>query len=233
MYYSREASTNQYGWEAFSFAVIVTEWPFAMVSNTLFFVCFYWLVGLNPNGNRTGFFYISYVLLGIFSLTLGQAIAAFSPNDIVASMLNPIFTSMMMLFSGVTITYSQMPLFWRRWMYWVSPYHYFIEGVIVNDMHGTRVNCKPQEFFSFTPGAGQTCNQFAGSWVASTHGYLRDPAATGSCEYCVYRTGDEFFKTLSWAFAHRWRNFCILLGFTAFNILFTVFMTRMYKVNKR
>ncbi|KAJ2099259.1 ATP-binding cassette transporter snq2 [Coemansia sp. S100] len=233
MYYSREASTNQYGWEAFSFAVIVTEWPFAVVSNTLFFVCFYWLVGLNSIGNRTGYFYISYILLGIFSLTLGQAIAAFSPNDVVASMLNPIFTSMMMLFSGVTITYSQMPLFWRRWMYWISPYHYFIEGVIVNDMHGTRINCKPNEFFSFTPGAGQSCNQFAGSWVGSTRGYLRDPAATGSCEYCIYRTGDEYYNTLSWSFGHRWRNFCILLGFTAFNIAFTVFMTRMYKVNKR
>ncbi|KAJ2445171.1 ATP-binding cassette transporter snq2, partial [Coemansia sp. RSA 2424] len=142
IYYSREASTNQYGWEAFSFAVIVTEWPFAVVSNTLFFVCFYWLVGLNSLANRTGYFYIAYILLGIFSLSLGQAIAAFSPNDIVASMLNPIFTSMMMLFSGVTITYSQMPHFWHSWMYWLSPYHYFIEGVIVNEMHDTPIRCK-------------------------------------------------------------------------------------------
>ncbi|KAJ2641664.1 ATP-binding cassette transporter snq2, partial [Coemansia sp. RSA 1694] len=220
IYYSREASTNQYGWEAFSFAVIVTEWPFAVVSNTLFFVCFYWLVGLNSLANRTGYFYIAYILLGIFSLSLGQAIAAFSPNDIVASMLNPIFTSMMMLFSGVTITYSQMPHFWHSWMYWLSPYHYFIEGVIVNEMHDTPIRCKS---------TGQSCSQFAGSWVDSTRGYLRDPGATGSCDYCMYLTGDEYFNTLNWSFAHRWRNFCILLGFTAFNVLFTVFMTRMYK----
>ncbi|KAJ2791803.1 ATP-binding cassette transporter snq2 [Coemansia linderi] len=233
LYYSREASSNQYGWEAFSFAVIITEWPFALLSNTLFFVCFYWLVGLNSNGNRTGYFYIAYIFLGIFSLTLGQAIAAFSPNDIVSSMLNPIFTSMMMLFSGVTITYSQMPLFWRRWMYWASPYHYFIEGVIVNEMHGTPIICKPREFYPFTPVAGQTCGQFAGAFVDSTRGYLRDLSATGTCEYCTYRTGDEYFKTLDWAFNHRWRNFCILLGFIVFNIAFTSFMTGVYKVNKR
>ncbi|KAJ2834477.1 ATP-binding cassette transporter snq2 [Coemansia furcata] len=139
MYYSRESSTSHYGWEAFSFAVIVTEWPFAMVNSTLFFVCFYWLAGLNPNGNRTGFFYISYIILDLFSITLGQAIAALSPNDIVASMINPTLTSMMALFSGVTITYLQMPLFWRRWMYWLTAYHYFIEGVIVNDMHVCRI----------------------------------------------------------------------------------------------
>ncbi|KAJ2743730.1 ATP-binding cassette transporter snq2 [Coemansia sp. BCRC 34301] len=232
-YYGREASTNQYGWAAFSFAVIITEWPFAIVSNTVFFVCFYWLVGLNSLANRTGYFYIAYILLGIFSLTLGQAIAAFSPNDVVASMLNPIFTSMMMLFCGVTITYRQMPRFWRSWMYWLSPYHYFIEGVIVNEMHDTPVRCKSKEFFAFTPAAGQSCAQFAGPWVDSARGYLRDPGATTSCDYCMYLTGDEYYDTLSWSFAHRWRNFCILLGFVAFNILFTVFMTRIYKVNKR
>ncbi|KAJ2907956.1 ATP-binding cassette transporter snq2, partial [Coemansia aciculifera] len=233
MYYSREASTNQYGWEAFSFAVIITEWPFAIVSNTVFFVCFYWLVGLNSLANRTGYFYIAYIFLGIFSLSIGQAIAAFSPNDVVASMLNPIFTSMMMLFCGVTITYSQMPRFWRSWMYWLSPYHYFIEGVIVNELHDTPIVCKPREFFSFTPAAGQSCQQFAGSFIASSRGYLDDPASTGSCGYCMYRTGDEYFETLNWSFAHRWRNFCILLGFIVFNLVFTVFMTRMYKVNKR
>ncbi|KAJ2724461.1 ATP-binding cassette transporter snq2 [Coemansia sp. Benny D115] len=233
LYYSREASTNQYGWEAFSFAIIITEWPFAVVSNTLFFVCFYWLVGLNSLANRTGFFYIAYILLGIFSLTLGQAIAAFSPNDIVASMLNPIFTTMMTLFCGVTIPYSQMPRFWRSWMYWLSPYTYFIESVITNDLHETPIRCKSREFFSFTPADGQTCGQFAGSWLSSASGYIRDMASTTSCEYCPYRNGDEYYRNLNWSFTHRWRNWCILLGFTAFNIVFTVFMVRIYKVNRR
>ncbi|KAJ1642731.1 ATP-binding cassette transporter snq2 [Coemansia asiatica] len=233
LYYSREASSNQYGWEAFSFAIIVTEWPFAIFSNTMFFVCFYWLVGLNSLANRTGYFYIAYILLGIFSLTLGQAIAAFSPNDIVASMLNPIFTTMMTLFCGVTIPYFQMPRFWRSWMYWLSPYTYFIEGVITNDLHQTPIRCKQNEFFSFTAPAGQDCQEFAGNWVTSHVGYIRDMTATGTCEYCPYSVGDDYYQNLNWSFNHRWRNWCILLGFTAFNVLFTVFMVRIYKVNKR
>ncbi|KAJ2235056.1 ATP-binding cassette transporter snq2 [Coemansia sp. RSA 1722] len=233
LYYSREASTNQYGWEAFSFAIIVTEWPFAIFSNTVFFVCFYWLVGLNSLANRTGYFYIAYVLLGTFSLTLGQAIAAFSPNDIVASMLNPIFTTMMTLFCGVTIPYLQMPLFWRRWMYWLSPYTYFIEGVITNDLYQTPIRCKRGEFFNFTPPSGQSCQEFAGDWLSSNVGYIRDISSTTTCEYCPYSVGEDYYRNLNWSFSHRWRNWCILLGFTVFNILFTVFMVRIYKVNKR
>ncbi|KAJ2381307.1 ATP-binding cassette transporter snq2, partial [Coemansia sp. RSA 2603] len=233
LYYSREASTNQYGWEAFSFAVIVTEWPFAIFCNTVFFVCFYWLVGLNSLANRTGYFYIAYILLGIFSLTLGQAIAAFSPNDIVASMLNPIFTTMMTLFCGVTIPYFNMPRFWRSWMYWLSPYTYFIEGVITNDLHDTPIRCKSAEFYSFTPPQGQSCAQYAGQWLSSAAGYIRDMESTTSCDYCPYSKGDDYYRNLNWSFSHRWRNWCILLGFTAFNVIFTIFMVRIYKVNKR
>ncbi|KAJ1723938.1 ATP-binding cassette transporter snq2 [Coemansia erecta] len=233
LYYSREASTNQYGWEAFSFAIIVTEWPFAIFSNTVFFVCFYWLVGLNSLANRTGYFYIAYILLGIFSLTLGQAIAAFSPNDIIASMLNPIFTTMMTLFCGVTIPYFNMPRFWRSWMYWLSPYTYFIEGVITNDLHDTPIRCKSGEFFNFMPPDGQTCQQYAGDWMSSAVGYIRDMSSTTTCEYCPYSVGDDYYRNLNWSFSHRWRNWCILLGFTVANVLFTIFMIRIYKVNKR
>ncbi|KAJ1956133.1 ATP-binding cassette transporter snq2, partial [Dipsacomyces acuminosporus] len=165
LYYGREASSNQYGWRAFAFAIIFTEWPFAIVANTIFFVCFYWTVGLNALSDRIGYFYISYIVLGLFSLSLGQAIAAFSPNDIVAAMLNPIFTAMITLFCGVTIPYVQMPKFWRSWMYWLSPYMYYVEGVITNDLHETRVSCRKSEFYLFNPPDGQTCAQYAGDWV--------------------------------------------------------------------
>ncbi|KAJ2805553.1 ATP-binding cassette transporter snq2, partial [Coemansia guatemalensis] len=136
-YYSRESSTNQYGWRAFAFAIIVTEWPFSFVSNTLFFVAFYWTVGLNGITDRIGYFYLLYIVLGVFSLSLGQAIASFSPSEVVAAMINPVFTAMSTLFCGVTVPYAQMPKFWRSWMYWLSPYTYYVEGVVTNDLHSS------------------------------------------------------------------------------------------------
>ncbi|KAJ2373879.1 ATP-binding cassette transporter snq2, partial [Coemansia sp. RSA 2603] len=232
-YYGRETSTNQYGWRAFAAAIILTEWPFSFVTNTVFFVCFYWTVGLNSITDRVGYFYISYIILGLFSLTLGQAIASFSPNDIIAAMFNPIFTAMIILFCGVTIPYEQMPKFWRRWMYWLSPYHYYVEGVITNDLHGSQIKCRNNEFFVFSPPDGKTCNEYAGDWVSKAIGYLNNPDATDNCQYCSYKVGDEFYTSLSWSFNHRWRNIGILLGFIAFNVVFTVVMIRIYKVNKR
>ncbi|KAJ2645474.1 ATP-binding cassette transporter snq2 [Coemansia sp. RSA 1250] len=99
-YYSRESSTNQYSWLAFSISVIFVEWPFTIVANTAFVVCFYWTAGLNSASNRVGYFYIIYVLLGLYAISLGQFVASWTPNDIVASMINPIFTTMATLFAG-------------------------------------------------------------------------------------------------------------------------------------
>ncbi|KAJ2809410.1 ATP-binding cassette transporter snq2 [Coemansia guatemalensis] len=232
-YYARESSTNQYGWRAFTIAIVLVEWPFAIVANTLFFVAFYWTVGLNGLSDRIGYFFLQYQILGLFSVTLGQAIAAFSPNDIVAAMINPVFTTIMTLFCGVTITYSNMPGFWRAWMYWLSPYMYYIEGVITNDLHDSTVQCKEQELYTFEPPAGQSCLEYAGDWIREAAGYMVNPSATALCQYCPYSIGDEYYGSLNWSFAHRYRNLGIMVGFVVFNVAFTALMIRCYKVNKR
>ncbi|KAJ1942183.1 ATP-binding cassette transporter snq2, partial [Linderina macrospora] len=234
LYYGRESSSNQYGWRAFSVAIIFTEWPFAIVANTLFFLCFYWTVSLNSLSDRIGYFYIAYIILGLFSLTIGQAIASFCPNDIVASMVNPIFTAMMTLMCGVTMPKAMMPKFYSSWLYWLSPYTYAIEGIVTNDLHGSPVRCRNSELYTFEPPTGATCNEYAGAWVSATGvGYLNNPNATDSCQYCPYRVGDDYYAPLEWSFSHRWRNIGIMLGFIAFNIVFTTLMIKVYKVNKR
>ncbi|KAJ2374118.1 ATP-binding cassette transporter snq2, partial [Coemansia sp. RSA 2611] len=232
-YYSRETSTNQYGWRAFAFAVIVTEWPFSFVANSAFFVAFYWTVGLNGISDRVGYFYVAYVVHGVFSITLGQAIGAFSPNDLIAAVINPIFTSMFIMFGGVAVPYHQIPNFWRSWMYWLSPYRYFVEGTITNELHGSQIRCRPDEFFTFAPPSNQTCVEYAGSWISRVAGYISNPESTTNCEYCEYSVGDDYYSSLGWSFGNRWRNIGILLGFIAFNVVFTALMIKIYKVNKR
>ncbi|KAJ2525642.1 ATP-binding cassette transporter snq2, partial [Coemansia sp. RSA 1935] len=119
--YGRESSTNQYGWLAWATATILTEWPFALVANTLFVVCLYWTVGLNPISDRVGYFYISYILLGFYSLSLGQAIASFTPNEIVASLVVPIASAFSTLVCGTTVPLALMPKFFSSWLYYLSP----------------------------------------------------------------------------------------------------------------
>ncbi|KAJ2784514.1 ATP-binding cassette transporter snq2 [Coemansia javaensis] len=233
LYYGRESSSNMYGWEAFTFAVIFTEWPFAIFCNSIFFVCFYWIVDFGAGAPRVGYFYLMYILLGIFSVSIAQGIASFSPNEVVIMVINPIFTTMMTMFCGVIIPYADMPLFWRRWMYWVSPYHYYIEGVMVSTLYNRPIRCRPSDMRVFIPPAGQTCGQYAGNWISTANGYIYDLAASDFCQYCPYKLGQEYYHRLDWWHAHKWRNFGILIGFTGFNLVFATVMTRLYKVNKR
>ncbi|KAJ1680260.1 ATP-binding cassette transporter snq2 [Spiromyces aspiralis] len=232
-WYSREASSNQYGWEAFAFSIILTDWIYAIVAGTLYFVCFYWTTALNTKPSRIGYFYLMYIELNIFATSLGQAIASFTPNDTVASLVNPIFTTMMLLFCGVLTPYRNMPKWWRRWMFWISPLQYFVEGLIVNELYQSTVRCRDNEFYTFYPPPGMTCGEYAADFLHTGPGYIQDPASTTACNYCTYKVGQEYYKGLRWSFSHRYRNFLIILGFIMFNSFLIVFFVRFYNVNKR
>ncbi|ORX63783.1 hypothetical protein K493DRAFT_368964 [Basidiobolus meristosporus CBS 931.73] len=147
-------------------------------------------------------------------------------------MINPFFASMMALFCGVTIPYPSMPAFWKHWMYWLSPYHYFAEAVITNDLKGVTVYCTDSEFFRFTPPSGQTCGEYADAFLKMASGYLKDPNATDMCSYCQYRVGEDFYRNLAWDFSHRWRNFGILCLFTVFNLCAVVYFIHRYRGNR-
>ncbi|KAJ2479767.1 ATP-binding cassette transporter snq2 [Coemansia sp. RSA 2131] len=232
LYFGRESSTSQYGWLAWATAIVVSEWPATVVSQTLFFVCFNWTVGLNGTSNSTGMYYILHIVHGLFSQTLGQAIAAFSPNDYLASTLAPIATTSFVLGSGVVAAYSSMPSGWH-WLYELSPYHLYVESAVVNDLHNAVVECKPNEFSVFDPPANSTCMEYAGEWVRQTTGYLLNPSDTKECSYCQFKSGSEFYETFSWSYGRRWQNFGILVAFVVFNVMFILCMVRVYKVNKR
>ncbi|KAJ1680261.1 ATP-binding cassette transporter snq2 [Spiromyces aspiralis] len=233
-WYSREASSNQYGWKAFAFSIVLTEWPYSVVASTLYFVCFYWTSGLNSLSDRIGYFYLLYVILGIFSTTLAQFISAFTPNDIISALINPIFTAMMLLFCGVTNPYPTMPKFWRRWMYWISPIRYFVEGVMTNELHGTKIECNDNEYYKFNIPSNTTCGDYTKAFFdTGAPGYIRYSDATSQCQYCPYKVGDEYYEGLGWDFKYRYRNFGIMLAFIVFNCLAVFFFIKVYKVNKR
>ena len=58
--------------------------------------------------------------LAVFYLGFGQAIAAFSPNELLASILVPLFFLFVVSFCGVVVPAMALPYFWRSWMYWLT-----------------------------------------------------------------------------------------------------------------
>lgn len=71
----REYPSRVYGWVAFSTAQVVAEIPYALVGAALFYLLFYFLVGL-PLGEPAGYTFLMMALFHLFSTSWGQWIAA-------------------------------------------------------------------------------------------------------------------------------------------------------------
>ena len=103
-----------------------------------------------------------------------------------------------------------MPAFWRSWFVWLNPLTYVVSGLVTNELHDLRVTCTANELNIFQPPSGQTCAQWASSFVASAGGYLANPQATADCGYCQYSVGDQFYAPLNIDYDKRWRDVWIL-----------------------
>ncbi|RKO85403.1 ABC-2 type transporter-domain-containing protein, partial [Blyttiomyces helicus] len=156
-YSVREVSSGTYSPLSFGISITTVELPFAIAASSAFFLIFYWTVGLNNQSDRIGYFYLLNVTFSLFCVSFGQLVASFTPNLLVASSIVPICTSILSLFCGVTISYTAMPTFYSSWLYWLDPYHYFIEGLIVNDLHGEPIVCDDRSLVAITPPDNTTC----------------------------------------------------------------------------
>ena len=76
-------------------------------------------------------------------------------------------------------------------MYWLTPFHYLLEGFLAVVVHGVPVRCVPREASEFSPPSGMTCQEYAGSYASQIGGYVQD-AGNGLCAFCQYSVGDVF-----------------------------------------
>ncbi|KAF9968015.1 hypothetical protein BGZ73_000272 [Actinomortierella ambigua] len=232
-WFYREMAGKYYGWKPFAIAITLIELPYAMFSSTVFFLAFYWTVGFSTDSVLTFYTWLMLICFTMFAIFLGQAIAAWTPSTQVAALLNPFIFSALNLFCGVMMPYSEMPKFWRSWIYWLDPYHYVVEGLVAAHLHDVPVRCKSDEFSIFPAPPGQTCGEYAAEFMKRATGYINNPNATSNCEYCQYRVGDEFFVPLNMSYDHIWRNFGILWVYIAANLVFLLLGIRYFRANRR
>lgn len=76
-------------------------------------------------------------------------------------------------------------------MYYIAPFTYWIGGVLSTILSGQPIICDAQDLNAFAPPPGQTCGEYAASWISSTTGYLVDINSTLQCEYCKYSFADD------------------------------------------
>ncbi|KAH9815156.1 pleiotropic drug resistance ABC transporter [Melampsora americana] len=218
----RESSSRTYMQEVFAISQFLAEMPYSAICAVSYYLLWYFSNGFNTSSNRAGYAFLMILFMEVFAVTLGQAIAALSPSMFIASQMNAPIVVFLSLFCGVIVPQSAMPKFWRDWMLQLDPYTRIMGGLVVNELHGLRITCAPQEFSRIQPPIGQTCQQWLSTFVNSTGGYLQNPDATSDCDYCQYKVGEEFSTPLNYSYSNRWRDLGILVAFSVFNSIVTV-----------
>ncbi|KAG6000801.1 hypothetical protein E4U43_001501 [Claviceps pusilla] len=217
IFQSRENNAKMYSWFAWVTGAVVVEIPYALVAGAVYFCCWWWgIFGTRVSGFTSGFALLLVLLFELYYVSFGQAIAAFAPNELLASLLVPIFFLFVVSFCGVVVPAMQLPTFWRDWMYWLSPFHYLLEGFLGAAIHDQPVRCADEEFARFRPPPGLSCEEHTRATIEQAGGYVRQ-GADGLCEFCQYATGDEFGRSFSVYYDHIWRDFGIFCGFIVFN----------------
>jgi len=233
-WFRREYASKYYSWGPFALTCLVVEIPYIIVLAAVFMFCFYWTAGLPTGSDRIGYFYILFVVFLFLAVSLGFAIASFSTTPTMAAVINPFFTSILILFAGIVQPPSAMPHFWSSWMYWLDPYHYAIEGLVVNALYGIKVVCDESDLFTLTPPPGQTCGQYLAPYFQSAPGYVDNPNDTTSCKVCQYTDGSDFYaQRIGWDYNNRWRDFGIVCAYCVFNVCAFVFFVWLFRKPRR
>lgn len=225
IFQSRENKAKIYSWFAFTFAAVVVEIPYAIVAGGIYFCCWWWgIFGYRVSSFTSGFTFLCVILFELYYIGFGQAIAAFSPNELLASLLVPTFFLFVVSFCGVVVPPAQLPYFWRVWMYWLTPFHYLLEAFLGAAIHDQPLICTEAEFASFTPPPNQSCGEYLQPSIQRAGGYVQT-SAEGLCQFCQYSNGDEFGRSFSVFYDNIWRDVGIFSGFILFNYAVVFFAT--------
>ena len=130
--------------------------------------------------------------------SIGQAIAAYSPNAFFAALANPIILGAALInFCGVVVPYEQIQAFWRYWLYWIDPFTYLVQGLLTPVTWHVQVQCKLDELTYIPLSSGTTCGDYLAPFLADNAGYLVDEGNTTMCAYCEYSTGADYLRTMN------------------------------------
>lgn len=120
-------------------------------------------------------------------------------------------------------------------MYYLSPFTYMVEGMLVTGLARTNVVCSDIEFRIFDPPSNLTCFQYLQPYLQRTDGYLRENTtnATKDCAVCDSRRTDTVLAKLSGHYSNRWRDFGVIWIFIAFNVCAAIFLYWLARVPKK
>ncbi|KXH25655.1 ABC-2 type transporter [Colletotrichum nymphaeae SA-01] len=231
LYEVRERPSKAYSWKAFMFANIIVEIPYQIVTGILIWACFYYpIIGIQGSVRQVLVMLYAIQLLIYASSFAHMTIAAF-PDAQTASGVVTLLVLMSLTFCGVLQSPTALPGFWI-FMYRVSPFTYWVAGIVGTQLSGRPVTCSATETSVFNPPANQTCGEYLADYLKLAPGQLQNPEATEACRYCSLSNADQYLAGSNIFYDERWRNFGIVWAFIFFNIFIAVISYYLVRVKK-
>jgi ATP-binding cassette, subfamily G (WHITE), member 2, SNQ2 len=104
IYSARESNARIYSWPAFVTGAILSEIPYRLVAGTIYWACWYWGIWFPRDTYTSVSIWAMIMAFELFYTGFGMAIASFSPNELLASLLVPIFFTFIVAFCGVVVS---------------------------------------------------------------------------------------------------------------------------------
>lgn len=239
LYEVRERPSKTYSWKAFMAANILVELPWNTLMAAIIFFCFYYPIGLYNNAAVTDavhirgfqFFLFTWQFL-LFTSTFAHMMIAGMADAETAGNIGNLLFSLSLIFCGVLQTPGGLPGFWI-FMYRVSPFTYFVEGMLSNAIANQNTQCADNEFVTLQPGGGGTCREYMSDYIGLAGGYLANPNASSDCQYCTYDDTNVFLSGVSISYSNSWRDFGIIWGYIVFNLFAAIFIYWLGRVPKK
>ncbi|KAH7394625.1 ABC transporter [Pyrenochaeta sp. MPI-SDFR-AT-0127] len=231
IYETREKKSKMYSWIAFVTGLIVSEIPYLIVCAILYFICFYYTAGLPASSDKAGAIFFVMLIYQFIYTGIGQFVAAYAPNAVFATLVNPLIIGTLVSFCGVLAPYSQIQEFWRYWMYYLNPFTYLMGSLLVFADWDWDVQCTEAEFATFNPPSGQSCAQYLDAWMAGPGSRMNlvNPDATADCRVCQFTTGRDYLHTVNLTEYHfGWRDaaICVIFAISSYALVYLLMKLR-------
>ena len=231
IYDTREKKARIYSWIAFVTALIIAELPYLCVCGVLYFACWYYTVGFPSDSNKSGATLFVMLMYEFVYTGIGQFIAAYAPNAVFASLINPLIISVLVSFCGVLVPYAEIQEFWRYWIYYLNPFNYLMGSMLTFTVFDAEVKCETRELAVFPPPNGTTCGEYLDTFMRGMGSgmNLLNPEATDACEVCEYRRGSDYLKTINVKdYYYGWRDaaICVLFAISSYAVVYLMMKLR-------
>jgi ATP-binding cassette subfamily G (WHITE) protein 2 (PDR) len=231
LYEVRERPSKAYSWKAFMIANIIVEIPYQIVVGIFVFACYNYAVNGIQSSARQGLILLFLIQFFVYAGTFAHMCIAALPDAETAAAIVTLLFAMSLTFNGVMQSPTALPGFWV-FMYRVSPFTYWVAGLVATELHDRPIECSATETSTFSPPAGQTCQQYLAPYLAVAPGTLQNPNDTADCRYCSLSNADQFLAGSNIFWSERWRNFGIVWAYVGFNIFVAVSTYYLFRVKK-